>query len=61
VERLFKTVQDRLVKELRLADVSTLEAANQVLESYLPIYNQRFAVQPCRQRICIAPVLHTRS
>jgi hypothetical protein len=46
VERLFKTVQDRLVKELRLADVSTLEAANQVLESYLPIYNRRFAVQP---------------
>ena len=55
MERLFKTVQDRLVKELRLADVSPLEAANQVLESYLPIYNRRLAVQPCRPRICIAP------
>lgn len=48
VERLFKTVQDRLVKELRLAGVSTLEAANRFLEGYLPIYNQRFTVQPAQ-------------
>ena len=48
VERLFKTVQDRLVKELRLAGVSTLEAANQFLEGYLPIYNRRFAVPPAQ-------------
>jgi hypothetical protein len=48
VERLFKTVQDRLVKELRLAEVSTLEAANQFLERYLPIYNRHFAVQPAQ-------------
>jgi hypothetical protein len=48
VERLFKTVQDRLVKELRLAGVSTLAAANRFLEGYLPIYNQRFAVQPAQ-------------
>ena len=46
VERLFKTVQDRLVKELRLAGVSTLEAANRFLESDLPIYNRRVAVLP---------------
>jgi hypothetical protein len=48
VERLFKTVQDRLVKELRLAEVSTLEAANRLLERYLPIYNRRFAVRPAQ-------------
>ena len=48
VERLFKTVQDRLVKELRLAEVSTLEAANRFLESYLPSYNRRFAVLPAQ-------------
>ena len=48
VERLFKTVQDRLVKELRLAGVSTLEAANQFLEGYLPIYNRRFGVRPAQ-------------
>ena len=48
VERLFQTVQDRLVKELRLAGVSTLEAANRFLESYLPIHNRRFAVPPAQ-------------
>ena len=44
VERLFKTVQDRRVKELRLAGVSTLEAANRFLDGSLPIYNRRFSV-----------------
>ena len=48
VERLFKTFQDRVIKEMRLADVSTLDAANQFLTGYLPIYNQRFAVQPAQ-------------
>ena len=48
VERLFKTFQDRVIKELRLADVSTLEAANQFLQGYLPIYNRRFTVQPAQ-------------
>src|SRR4029434_6696991 len=45
IERLFQTLQDRLVKELRLAEASTLAEANQVLERYLPLYNQRFRVQ----------------
>jgi len=48
VERLFGTFQDRLVKELRLAGMATLAAANQFLEAYLPIYNQRFAVRPAQ-------------
>lgn len=48
VERFFKTFQDRVIKEMRLAGVSTLEAANQFLEGYLPIYNRRFAVQPAQ-------------
>ena len=48
VERLFKTFQDRVIKEMRLANVSTLDAANQFLQGYLPIYNRRFAVQPAR-------------
>lgn len=46
VERLFKTVQDRLVKELRLAGIATMEDANRFLEGYLPLYNRRFAVRP---------------
>jgi transposase len=48
VERLFKTFQDRLIKEMRLAGISTLDEANRFLEDYLPIYNQRFSVQPAQ-------------
>jgi hypothetical protein len=44
IERSFSTDQDRLVKHLRLAQVSTLEAANQFLETeYWPEWNARFA------------------
>lgn len=46
IERLWGTFQDRLVRELRLADVHTLAEANQFLEAYLPHHNQRFAVPP---------------
>lgn len=48
VERLFKTLQDRLVKDLRLAGIATIEAANQFVETWLPRYNRRFAVQPAQ-------------
>ena len=48
VERLFKTLQDRLVKEMRLSGIATMEDANRFLERYLPIYNRRFAV-PSRE------------
>lgn len=48
VERLFHTFQDRLIKEMRLAGVSTIDEANRFLEGYLPIYNQRFSVQPAQ-------------
>ena len=48
VERLFKTLQDRLVKEMRLGGISTIEMANRFLEGYLPIYNRRFMVQPAQ-------------
>ncbi len=47
VERVFGTMQDRLVKELRLADISTIEAANEFLEqTFLPFYNGSFTVKP---------------
>jgi transposase len=48
VERLFGTLQDRLVKELRRAEASTLEEANVVLHNYLPRFNRRF-VKPAAQ------------
>jgi len=44
VERLAGTFQDRLVTELRLADVRSLEEANRFLEEYLPRYNKQFGV-----------------
>jgi hypothetical protein len=43
VERLFGTLQDRLVKELRLAKIETLKQANKFLEIYLPKYNEMFS------------------
>jgi hypothetical protein len=46
IERLWKTFQDRLTSELRLAGANTREAANQILKSFLPEYNQRFRVAP---------------
>lgn len=45
VERLFETLQDRLVKELRLAGVSTPEAGNEFLKTYLPKFNNQFGVE----------------
>ncbi len=44
VERLWGTLQDRLISELRLAGATTLEEANAVLARYLPRHNERFAV-----------------
>jgi len=47
VERLFNTFQDRLVKELRLNDISTIEGANIFLENdFLPQYKAKYGVEP---------------
>jgi hypothetical protein len=44
IERLFKTLQDRLVKELGLANAKTLEEANKVLEVFLVQFNRQFNI-----------------
>lgn len=44
IERMFGTFQDRLVKELRLAEAKTLKQANRLLANYLPKFNKRFNV-----------------
>lgn len=49
VERLFRTLQDRLVKELRLANAKTIQEANTVLEKYLIDHNARYMVAPLKQ------------
>jgi transposase len=48
VERMFETLQDRLVKELRLAGITDIDEANKFLEKYIPKFNAKFAVGPKR-------------
>jgi len=48
IERLWQTLQDRLVSELRLRRLATLEAANAFLPTFLADYNRRFARPPAR-------------
>ena len=50
VERANKTLQDRLVKELRLAGVSDMEAANAFAPRFLENYNARFAKAPANAK-----------
>jgi hypothetical protein len=44
IERLWRTLQDRLVSELRLAGACTAEEANAVLKRFIPDHNRRFAI-----------------
>ena len=46
VERVIETLQDRLVKELRLREISTIADANTFVPEYIADFNHRFAVQP---------------
>jgi hypothetical protein len=48
IERLFGTLQDRLIKEMRLAGIQNKEEANLFLKEYLPPYNQRFSLVPAK-------------
>jgi Homeodomain-like domain len=50
VERAHHTLQDRLVKELRLAGISTIDAANASLPAFIAHYNARFAKPPARDQ-----------
>lgn len=56
IERLFETLQDRLIKEMRLAGIRTLNEANAFLESYLPKHNVRFAIKSLRRTNLHSPV-----
>jgi hypothetical protein len=46
VERSHGTYQDRLVKELRLAQIETIAEANQLLPAFANELNQKFAIEP---------------
>ena len=60
VERGFRTHQDRLVKELRLAGISDMAAANKFLETfYIAKHNEKFAVAPASRINAHRPLLKT--
>jgi hypothetical protein len=59
VERLFGTLQERLLVQLRLAEARTLEQANQVLTSYVPRFNAQFAVVAAQEGSAYRPLQET--
>ncbi len=58
VERANKTLQDRLVKEMRLAGISSMEEGNAFLLEYMQKHNRKFAVQAASDDDAHRPVLH---
>lgn len=68
VERANRTLQDRLVKMLRIRGVNTIEQANDVLEEYRQEHNRYFSKKPDEHRnahrpldgICLKDVLSIR-
>jgi hypothetical protein len=58
VERLFGTLQDRLVKEMRLVGINNPEEGNRFLrEVFIPNFNKKFAVVPAKEGDLHKPVL----
>jgi len=55
IERLWETLQGRLVIELRLAGVSNIEEANAFLPEFIKRYNRRFAVEPAESKPAFRP------
>lgn len=60
VERLFKTLQDRMVREMRLLGIKSVEEANEFLTSYLPKYNRRFQKEAASAANLHRPAPHAR-
>jgi hypothetical protein len=58
VERLFKTLQDRLVREMRLQGIKSVDEANMFLETYLPKHNRRFRKEARDKADLHRPALH---
>jgi hypothetical protein len=59
-ERMFRTHQDRLTKELAKRRISTMTAANKyLLQHYLPRYNAEFRVEPREQATAFVPYIGT--
>jgi len=59
VERANLTLQDRLLKEMRLEGISNIEEGNAFLATYMEKHNQKFAVLPAFEEEANRPVLHS--
>jgi len=57
VERANKTLQDRLIKEMRLKNISSIEEANKWLHLFLKGYNDKFAIEPLEKENAHRPLL----
>lgn len=60
VERLFKTLQDRLVREMRLKGIKSVNEANEFLTTYLPKHNRRFKKEAASEADLHRPAPHMR-
>jgi transposase len=56
IERLFNTFQNRLVKEMRLEGIKSMEEANRFLKHYLSVYAKRFTVVPANDTDLHRPI-----
>ena len=55
IERLWGTLQSRLISELRLRGITTIEAANSYLPEFMADHNRRFALKPDMESSVFAP------
>ena len=61
VERANSTLQDRLIKEMRLRNISTIEAANVYLPEFILTHNAKFAVVPAEDIDAHRPLTESQS
>ncbi len=57
IERSFGTLQDRLVKEMRLLKISSMQEANAYLPKFIKEYNKKFAVSPTNTTLAYRELL----
>ena len=55
-ERVFRTFQDRVIKEMRLKGVSSRKEGNEFLKGYLPEYNRKFECKPMKEENLHRPI-----
>lgn len=56
IERLWETLQDRLVTEFKLHGIKTIEQANEFLPKYIKKHNQKFSVSPAKSDSKFIPI-----